>query len=271
MTKEVKVTKKQTKTQEVRDTMADEKRMLAMAQNISTNYMSPVVWGQITGMAKTFIASGALPQHLKNAAQVVMTLQAGYEMGMKPMESIQSLYIVNGSVNIWGKAVVNRFKIHGYNIKYENETDTQCTAIVTGKGREKYEYTFEFSDAEKSGYTKDRSGYLKVGWKLGINRKRKLRYGALSMIIHTYIPHVLGGAQEIQEIFEDAMPEPETTKIEPVKNAVEGEVIKEAGDVNSFIAKKKKEKAQKEIDKSKKKSVAKTTKKIKPKVSDKSK
>ena len=250
---------------------SNSEKMQEVAQSISTNYMSPVVWGQITGMAKTFIASGALPSHLKNAAQVAMCLQAGYEMGMKPMESIQSLYLVNGQFNIYGKAVVNRFKVHDYNIRYEGETDESCTAIVTGKGREKYEYTYLFKDAEASGHTEGAYG-LKNPWKLGINRKRKLRYGALSMIIHTYIPHVLSGAQEIQEVFEDAMPEPakkDTPKIDPPKPE-EGEIVEPVEDVEDFIKNKKKEKAIRAIDESKKKSTEKPKKEATKKSTEKS-
>lgn len=169
---------------------------------ISTSYMNPIIWKQMKGMAETFLMSHALPKHIQNVAQAIMIMQAGLEMDMKPVEALQSLYIVNGAINIWGKATTRRLREHGYMIRYEEESDASCTAIVT-KGKEKYTETFKFSDAEKSGWTKDSNKNLKVGWREGQNRKLKMRYGALSSIIKSFIPQVLGSANEVAEIAED--------------------------------------------------------------------
>lgn len=175
------------------------------AKLVATPYMNPIIWKQMKGMAATFIESKALPNHIQNAAQAVMVMQAGLEMDMKPIESLQSLYIVNGAINIWGKATMRRLREHGYTIKYENETSASCTATVTKKDREgnileEYTETFKFSDAEKSGWTKTKYGELKVGWQEGQNRKLKLRYGVLSSLIKSYIPEVLGSAEEVAEV-----------------------------------------------------------------------
>lgn len=174
----------------------------AEAKALATSYFHPVVWSQIKGMAQTFIQSKALPKHIQNAAQAVLVLQAGYEMGMKPMEAVNSVYIVNGATNIWGKATVRRLREHGYFIEYVEEDNEHCKARVY-KENEEYIETFLFKDAEESGWTKDSYGKLKVGWKAGQNRKLKMRYGALSAIIKSYIPDVLGSANDIVEVAED--------------------------------------------------------------------
>jgi hypothetical protein len=172
------------------------------ARFLSTNYLNPAIWAQIKGMADTFFASKALPRHILNLPQAVMVLQAGFEVGLKPIESINSIYIVNGTLNFWGKAMIKRLREHKWTISYLEEDDTKCTAVVRRR-EEKYEETFLFSDAEASGWTKDRSGNLKVGWRKGQNRKLKMRYGVLSAIIKTYIPEVLGPANDIAEIAQD--------------------------------------------------------------------
>lgn len=232
--------------------LADSDKMKALAESIKTNYMNPTVWGQIVGMSKTLFESHALPKHLINTAQVVMQLQAGFEMGMKPIESLQSLYMVNGAINVWGKAVPRRLREHGYNIKYTNESNEACTAIVTGAGREKYEETFKFQDAVDSGWTHDSNGHLKIGWREGANRKLKLRYSVLSLIIKSYIPHVLGAADEIQEIYEDAAPVVETPTIEAGKPAEAKAVEVKHSGLEDFIAQKKREDEVKVVKKSKK-------------------
>jgi len=68
---------------------------------------------------------------------------------------------------------------------------------------EEIEDTFTFKEAELSGFTKDKYGNVKFGWKAGANRKRKLRYGVLSQIISTYIPEVIGGIAGVAEYSSD--------------------------------------------------------------------
>lgn len=204
------------------------------AMAVQTTFMNPSVWTQIRAMGKVFFEGKALPSSIANEPQLVMVLQAGFEMGMAPVESLKSLYIVNGSVNVYGAATVRRLREHGWLVKYSDESDEQCTATVTLKDRktgailEEYTETFKYSDAEKSGYTKSSSG-LKVGWREGLNRKLKMRYGVLSLIIKSFIPEVLGSASDIAEVAMDApidiTPKPEqlnppasqNKKPEPIK------------------------------------------------------
>lgn len=174
------------------------------AKYISTGYFNPVLWSQMKGMAATFMQSRALPKHLDSIPKIIVQMQTGLEMGMKPMESIQALYIVNGAVNIWGKATVKQLRKHGWSIQYVSEDENHCTAKVTNKATgEEYEDTFKFEDAVASGYTVDSYNKEKIGWRKGANRTQKMRYNVLSKIIKSYIPEVLEGAAEIQEVYED--------------------------------------------------------------------
>lgn len=175
---------------------------LTIRDTQATSILDPNMYIQMKALANDFIASKAIPKHWETPAQVLIGLQAGIEMGMKPMEAINSLYPVNGAINIWGKAVTRRLREHGYMIKFTDESQEAVTATVWKKG-EKYTETYTFAEADESGYTKDNYGKLKIGWKPGITRKKKLRYGALNMIINTYIADVLGSAMGIQELAED--------------------------------------------------------------------
>jgi len=165
-------------------------------------YFDEKAWSQMGKITESLLKSGALPQGINNGHQVMMIMQAGKEMGLKPMEALNALYIVNGSINLWGKSLIGRFREFGYQIQFTNEKENTVTAEVT-KGDEKYIDTFTFDDADLSGWTKTKTGSLKFGWSRGINRKRKLRYGVLSLIAHTYIPEVLGSAIGVVEISQD--------------------------------------------------------------------
>lgn len=183
------------------------KQSITVRDTKETSLMNPEVYVQMKILANDFISSKAIPQCWQSAAQVLVGLQTGLEMGMTPMESMNSLYVVNGAVNIWGKAVTKRLRVHGYKIKYTNESAEQVTAILT-KGDEKYSFTFKYADAVASGYTTQKNKYndqteLKIGWKPGQNRLLKLRYGALSALLKTEVPEVLGPVNGVAEIEND--------------------------------------------------------------------
>jgi len=173
----------------------------------ATSFLDPNLYIQLKALAQDFIKSRAIPAVWETAEQVLVGLQTGAEMGMKPMEAMNSLYPVNGAINVWGKATTRRLKEHGWKIEYSNESQESCTATVS-KDNESYTETYTFKEAQESGYTTQFNKFtkvteLKVGWKPGMNRRKKLRYGVLSLIISTEIPEVLGSAMGIVEVSDD--------------------------------------------------------------------
>lgn len=184
----------------------DDKRQITMAvRTQKTTVMDPVEYAQMKQISKDMLDSGSLPKTFNNVAQVQMALMAGREMGMTTMESLNDLYFVGGKLQIYGKATPAALRRAGWRIKFEDK-DNECTATVTNpKTGEEIVDTFTFNDAEQSGFVKDNYGKLKLGWKEGANRKRKLRYAVLSQIIHTYIPEVLGAVAGIGEYSDDYM------------------------------------------------------------------
>ena len=170
----------------------------------ATDYMNPTIWKQMSSMADTFVKSNAIPSYLKNTAQVMVVLQTGHEMGLKPMEAINDLYIVKGSVNLWGKGLVKAFRRHGYEIEFPQETDTAVEVNVKQDGRIVAMETYRYEDAVESGYTTNNDGSEKFGWKKGLNRRLKLRYGALALVAKTRLPEVLGSIDGVAELTIDS-------------------------------------------------------------------
>ena len=184
----------------------DQREITKAISTTATSVMNPVEYAQMKKIADDMIASKSLPSTFTNAAQVQMALMAGHEMGMTTMESLNDLYFVGGKLQIYGKATPAALRRAGWRIKQFEETDESCTATVYNpKTGEEIVDTFTYRDAELSGFTKDSRGSVKLGWKPGANRKRKLRYAVLSQIIHTYLPEVLGSVAGIGEYSEDYM------------------------------------------------------------------
>lgn len=178
----------------------------------TTSVFNPIVYGQMKQLAVDLIYGGATSADAKTPEQLLVKLQAGFELGLTPIESLNSLYVVNGRVTIWGSALIKRLRTFGWSVQYKDETPEKCT-IVVSKDDDFIEDTFYFKDAQDSGYTSGQNG-LKIGWKLGQNRKLKMRYGAASQLIKTYLPEVLGTIAGIKEVDEDA---PQIESIESKK------------------------------------------------------
>lgn len=184
---------------------AEDKRAISMSVlSTKTDVMDPVAYKQMQTMAADMMKSGAIAKKFENADQVMMALLAGREMGLGFQESLNDLYFVGGSLQIYGKGTPGALRRNGWRIQYSDEDQGKCTATIknTQTGEEITD-TFTFAEAELSGFVKDNSGKFKPGWMPGANRRRKLRYGVLSLIIHTYVPEVLGPVAGIGEYTED--------------------------------------------------------------------
>jgi hypothetical protein len=215
---------------------------ITLAKSQATSIFNPVVWEQIKGIAETFVQSKALPAYLQNAAQVVVVMSHGLDMGMSPSESLSSLYPVNGSVTIWGRAVIARLTKMGYKIKYDDgecmNEKAFCTATVTAPDGQEFVEKYTFEEAQASIHMNDKNNSWKAGWKPGQNRKLKMRYGAINIILKSYLPHLLYGCNGLADIDGEAIQDldltPSTTvepKVDPQaflkaqEGVIEGEAV----------------------------------------------
>ncbi len=201
----------------------------ALSKSVATEVFDPVTWAQFREMAVAFIDSGALPEN-SNPEQLMVKMQAGYEMGMKPFEAIKGLYIVNGMINIGGRDCIRLLRNHGWKVEYSEESDRGIMAKVS-KGDESYTDTFTFEEAEKSRWTKTSSGSLKPGWIEGANRNLKMRYAVISKIVKSYLPEVMGTAVDIMEVAEDTIP---VISGEPIATEISSEDLKKINDTKTF-------------------------------------
>lgn len=179
-------------------------QLKAQTWQTNTGIFNPVVYQQFKVMASDMAKAGALPKGL-NADQALVIMQFGSELGIKPFTALQSIYIVNGKLTMWGSMVISRLTDAGFKIKYLDKVsdtpDENACEVTATRGDETYTEKYTFKMARLSGYTTSSQGE-KIGWKAGTNRVLKLRYGAISMLLKTYLPHLLSGA-EIKEVWDD--------------------------------------------------------------------
>lgn len=86
---------------------------------------------QVMRLSKTMAVSSLLPQPLRGKpADVLVAIMYGQEIGLQPMQSIQSIYVVNGRPTISAQLWVALARRAGHKIRVREETDESCTVEV---------------------------------------------------------------------------------------------------------------------------------------------
>jgi hypothetical protein len=139
-----------------------------------------------------FMASKALPQSYTTPQAVLMAIQAGRELGMKPIESINGMMVINGQVKLWGTALTGRVTKMGYKIKWGQCTDQIATvSIIDPSGAETGVETYTIDEAKRAGLLgkKNWTGHAKT----------MLRWRALGNAVKFNFPHLLQGYSLVED------------------------------------------------------------------------
>lgn len=174
------------------------------AEAKSLEFMNPKRWQVMTAMADTFINSGAVPESIKNAAQMIMVFQAGYEAGMQPLESLSAFYIVNGKITMYGDAVTSQIIKAGHKVEWDEGCDEMSAKVTITRGDDGRSMTGEFTMAKavERGLTQYNDGRPNVFWKK--YPENMLKYKAMGMIVDFIVPDALRGVS-IKENVESAV------------------------------------------------------------------
>jgi hypothetical protein len=108
--------------------------------------------------AQMFHSSGLVPDAMDSPQKIVVALQAGFELGFLPWQSLQSLYVVKGRVGLSGQAMlglIRKNKTCEYiKTSFEGEEyKDDYRAVVTSKRRDEpieHITTFSVDDAKRA-------------------------------------------------------------------------------------------------------------------------
>lgn len=90
--------------------------------------------------------------YIGKPGNVLVAVQTGAELGLKPMQSLQGISVINGRPGVWGDAMWALIISHPeYVDSVEEKTDTSCTITLTRRGRSPVTVTFNMEDAKKAG------------------------------------------------------------------------------------------------------------------------
>lgn len=171
--------------------------------------------------AKLIADSDLAPKDFKGKpGNVMVAIQMGRELGLKPMQAIQNIAVINGRGSVWGDAMLAIVIAHS-DCEYVHEKLEGTEAICAAKRRNQPEVVRKFSlaDATEAGLIE------KPGpWKQYRNRMLQMR--ARAFCLRDAFPDVLKGVAMREEV--EDYPEPKditpSKKVQDIKNLVNKEV-----------------------------------------------
>ena len=97
--------------------------------------LAPTNFAEAMRFAELAAASDLVPKDfVGKPGNIVLALQLGYEVGLGPVQALQSIAVVNGRPTLWGDAVLALVRASG-KLESIDETDDGSTATCTVKRR----------------------------------------------------------------------------------------------------------------------------------------
>lgn len=155
------------------------------------------LWRLSTIMA----ASGAMPKDCQTVESVFVRVQYGLELGLSPMQAVQSIASINGRPSIWGDAVIGLVEASGKLEKmeeyFENEAPNfpdNMAAVCYAKKVTGREVTQKFSvaDAKRAGLWGKQGPWANF-------TRRMLQMRARGFCLRDLFPEVLKGLYTSEE------------------------------------------------------------------------
>ena len=157
--------------------------------------------------AQIIFQSKLAPEALKTPEQIFVCLQLGAEIGLRPMQALNNVYVVRGRPVIWGDVALGLVKRSGlldiFTEKIEGEGDAMVATVQSlrkGDDRE-VTSTFSVSDAKLAGLWKKSGPWT-------THPKRMLKYKARAFNLRDNFPDVLMGMHLAEEMEGEELPPP---------------------------------------------------------------
>lgn len=177
---------------------APETRQLAVAQSDGGTFdLSPRNFEQALTFSDYLADSDMVPKDFKGRpSNCLIAIQWGAELGLKPLQAMQNLAIINGRPSLWGDAVIALARSSPL-CEFIIETDDGHTATcrVKRRGEPEQSRTFSMDDAKTAGLQG------KAGpWTQYPKRMRQMR--ARAFALRDVFPDVLRGLPIAEEVMD---------------------------------------------------------------------
>lgn len=164
-------------------------------QGESTFSLAPRNLAEAMEFAKVIASSDMVPKdYLNKPGNVLVAVQTGAELGLKPMQSLQGISVINGRPGVWGDAMRALVISHPeFEDLHEDKQDTQCTVTLKRRGRSAVVTTFTMEDAKKAGLAGKQGPWQTAP-------KRMLQMRAFAFAARDLFADALKGIKSIEEL-----------------------------------------------------------------------
>lgn len=142
------------------------------------------------------VASRLAPKDFSTPEAVMVAIQHGAELGLAPMQSLQSICVINGRPSVWGDAAAALCRAHPECVDIIEEIGEEAaTCTVKRKGCLDVKRTFSTADAKKAGLLGKAGPWTQY-------TKRMLQMRARSWALRDAFPDALKGVgirEEVQD------------------------------------------------------------------------
>jgi hypothetical protein len=108
---------------------------------------------QLKAIATDLHKSG-LFKHLQNPQQAIAVVEYGRELGVPPMQALQTMAVINGKIGMESKLLMGLAKRAGYDMEILKSTDKECEINFIDLKGKKHKVRFDWDEAEQLGVTK---------------------------------------------------------------------------------------------------------------------
>lgn len=161
---------------------------------------APRTLSEAVEFAKLIADSGMVPKdYIGKPGAIVVALQMGMEVGLQPMQALQSIAVINGRPSIWGDGALAIIKAHpDFTGIEEDDPETikknnRATCIIKRRNQKDVKVTFGMDDAQTAGLWK-KSG----PWTTAPFRMMQMRARAFAM--RDQFPDALKGIKTVEEV-----------------------------------------------------------------------
>lgn len=176
--------------------MSTENTALATAPHKQFD-LSPQTFDQALTLSKYLAESDLVPKDFKGRpGNCLVAIQWGAELGLKPLQAMQNLAVINGRPALWGDAVIALARSSPL-CEYIVETDDGSTATckVKRRGEPEQVRTFSMDDARAAGLAGKQGP-----WAQYPKRMRQMR--ARAFALRDVFPDVLRGLPVAEEVMD---------------------------------------------------------------------
>lgn len=180
----------------------------------SQGFMTPSNLQEAMNLAEILAGSDIVPKdYQRKPGNILVAMQWGAEIGLKPLQALQNIACINGRPSIWGDAMLALVRGSGL-LEYITEEVSQdgqvATCTVKRKGEDEITSTFTMDDAKKAGLANKQGPWSQYP-------KRMLKLRARAYALRDVFPDVIKG-MAIAEEEQDKPAEPKDVTPTPTKN-----------------------------------------------------